>query len=337
MRAACGARYSLVYALRMRTLSGIQPSGKLHLGNYFGSILPNFELSAKAEQSFFFIADLHALTTVNDSAVLREARSDIILDYLACGFDPEKSVLYYQSHVPEHTELLWILSTVCPMGLLERAVSYKDKVQKGMTASVGLFTYPVLMAADILLYDATTVPVGRDQKQHVEIARDLALKFNHQYGETFVVPEPLIRDEVAVVPGTDGQKMSKSYGNTIPLFGDEKMIKKVISGIVTDSKGVEEPKDPETCIVYNIHKLFLSNAEAKTLAEKYRAGGLGYGDAKKMLFEVYMDYFGEMRTKRAALEKKHDEVEEVIRKGAEKASTVAKATMQKVRKTVGLA
>lgn len=320
----------------MRTLSGIQPSGKLHLGNYFGSIRPNLELSLKAEQSFFFIADLHALTTLDDPAALREARADIILDYLACEFDPEKSVLYYQSHVPEHTELQWILSTVCPMGLLERAVSYKDKVQKGIAASVGLFTYPVLMAADILLYDANIVPVGKDQKQHVEIARDLAIKFNHHFGETLVVPESLIRDEVAVVPGTDGQKMSKSYGNTIPLFGDEKVIKKAIMGIVTDSKGAEEPKDPESCTVFQMHKLFLTPADTKELAEKYKAGGLGYGDAKKMLLDAVMDYFAPMRAKRSELEKKPDYVKEVILQGAKKASAVAETTMSKVRKAVGL-
>ncbi len=320
----------------MRTLSGIQPSGKLHLGNYFGSIRPNLELATKAEQSFFFIADLHAMTTVNDPAVLREARSDIILDYLACGFDPEASVLFYQSHVPEHAELLWILSTVCPMGLLERAVSYKDKVQKGIAASVGLFTYPVLMAADILLYAPTVVPVGQDQKQHIEIARDLAMKFNHSFGETFTVPDPLIREDSAVVPGTDGQKMSKSYGNTIPLFGDEKETLKTIMGIVTDSKGVEEPKDPESCTVFKLHKLFLSAGEAKKLAEKYKAGGLGYGDAKKMLLETTMDYFAAMRKKRAELEKKPAYIKEVIAEGAKKASIVAGGTMQRVRKAVGL-
>lgn len=318
----------------MRVLSGIQPSGKLHLGNYFGSILPNLALAEGKNESFFFIADLHALTTVQNPEEFRQGCTDIILDYLACGFNPDTSTLYFQSHVPAHTELMWILSNVTPMGLLERAVSYKDKVAKGITPNVGLFTYPVLMAADILLYDANVVPVGKDQKQHVEIARDIAVKFNHVYGDTLVVPEPSIREEVAVVPGTDGQKMSKSYGNTIPLFGEEKAIQKAIMGIVTDSKGVEEPKDPETCSVYQIHKLFLSEAEAKEVADKYRAGGMGYGDAKKMLFATYMDHFRPLREKRAAL--KPDVVKEIVEAGATKASAVAIKTMERVKKAVGL-
>ena len=320
----------------MRVLSGIQPSGQLHLGNYFGSIKPNVDLSSSADQSLFFVADLHSLTTVHDPEVLRKARKDIILDYLACGFDPEKSILYYQSSIPEHTELMWLLSTVAPMGLLERAVSYKDKIEKGTAASVGLFAYPVLMAADILLYDTDIVPVGKDQKQHVEIARDIAIKFNNAFGEVFVVPEPKIAAEVAVVPGIDGQKMSKSYKNTIPLFGDEKVIKKAIMSIVTDSKGVDEPKDPDSCVAFLVHKLFLDSAKAAVLAEQYRAGGLGYGDAKKMLFEAYMDYFATMRAKRAALETNPDYVQEMIQKGTLKASTIAKSTMQRVRKAVGL-
>lgn len=320
----------------MRTLSGIQPSGTLHLGNYFGSMRPNLENVGKGDMSFYMVADLHALTTVQDPEQLRKFRQDAILDLLACGFDPEKAVLFFQSHVTEHAELSWILSTVTPMGLLERAVSFKDKAQKGIAASVGLFTYPVLMTADILLYDATTVPVGKDQKQHVEMARDIATKFNHIFGETFVIPEPKIMEQVAVVPGTDGQKMSKSYGNTIPLFGSEKVIQKAIMGIVTDSKGVAEPKDPETCTVYNIHKLFLTKSEASDLAAKYKAGGLGYGDAKKLLFETYMDTFAAMRAKRAELEKNPGYIATVIADGAAKAQTVASGTMQRVRKAVGL-
>ncbi|OIO54668.1 tryptophan--tRNA ligase [Candidatus Peregrinibacteria bacterium CG1_02_54_53] len=321
---------------RLRVLSGIQPSGSLHLGNYFGSIKPNLEQQKKAGESVFFVADLHALTTVQDADELREARHDIILDYLACGFDPAKAIIFFQSDVPEHTELSWILSTVAPMGLLERAVSYKEKVQKGIAASVGLFTYPVLMAADILLYDATHVPVGRDQKQHVEIARDLAIKFNNAFGDTLVVPEPVIRAEVAVVPGTDGQKMSKSYGNAIPIFGDEKKIEKAIMSIVTDSKGAEEPKDPEKCTVFQLHKLFLSQAETKALVEKYRAGGLGYGEAKKMLFSAYMEHFGSLRSKREELMQKSKLVDGVAREGAERARAIAVKTMERVRKAVGL-
>ncbi|MDD5041177.1 MAG: tryptophan--tRNA ligase [Candidatus Peribacteraceae bacterium] len=322
---------------RLRVLSGIQPSGSLHLGNYFGSIRPNLEQQGKAGESIFFVADLHALTTVQDAAVLRQARQDIILDYLACGFDPEKAIIFFQSDVLEHAELSWILSTVAPMGMLERAVSYKEKVQKGIAASVGLFTYPVLMAADILLYDTTHVPVGRDQKQHVEIARDLAIKFNATFGkDTLVVPEPVIRAEVAVVPGTDGQKMSKSYGNTIPIFGDEGVILKAIMGIVTDSKGVSEPKDPDKCIVYQLHKLFLSASESKDLAEQYRVGGLGYGEAKKLLLRAYLDHFRPMRSKRAELAQQSALVEEVTRAGTKRAQAIAAKTMERVRKAVGL-
>lgn len=321
---------------RLRVLSGIQPSGSLHLGNYFGSIKPNLELLGQASESIYFIVDLHALTSVQQADQLRKNRQDALLDLLACGFDPAKAIVFFQSDVPEHTELSWILSTVTPMGLLERAVSYKEKVQKGIAASVGLFTYPVLMAADILLYDIDVVPVGRDQKQHVEIARDLAIKFNNTFGNTFVVPEPKIRAEVAVVPGTDGQKMSKSYGNAIPIFGDEKMIQKAIMGIVTDSQDVASAKDPEKCTVFQLHKLFLSASEAKALAQKYRAGGLGYGEAKKMLFMAYMEHFGAMRRKRAELEKQPEVVRHIASEGARRAGEIAQKTMERVRKAVGL-
>jgi tryptophanyl-tRNA synthetase len=323
----------------MRVLSGIQPSGDSHIGNFFGSIKPNIDLLGEGE-NIYFIADLHALTTVFNPVELREARQNVILDLLACGFDASKAILFFQSDVPEHTELAWILSCITPVGLLERAVSYKDKVQKGLEASHGLFSYPVLMAADILLYDSDVVPVGKDQKQHVEMTRDIAQKFNHRYGEgVLVIPDVRIRDDVAVVPGVDGQKMSKSYGNTIPLFGDEKLIKKAIMGIVTDSKDVTAPKDPETCTVYNLHKLFLSKPEAKTLAEKYKAGGLGYGDAKKMLLETYMDYFGPMRAKREEIlkrEKQEGYVTSVMTHGAKRAQEIAGKTMRRVRKAVGL-
>ncbi len=319
----------------MRVLSGMQPSGQLHLGNYFGSMKPNLSYVGKAEQSFYFIADLHALTTIQDPKLLRSLRLDIVLDYLACGFDPEKAVMYYQSDIPEHTELMWILSTVTPMGLLERAVSYKEKVEKGIPAAAGLFTYPVLMAADILLYDSNLVPVGKDQKQHLEMTRDIAMKFNNTFGDTLTIPDPLIREEVAVVPGTDGQKMSKSYGNTIPLFGPEKTIQKAIMGIKTDSTGANEPKDPDACIVYQIHKLFLTPAEQKSLAEEYR-NGISYGDAKKKLFATYMDVFAPYRVKREALEKDMGAVEVVMKEGAKKASAVAQKTMERVRKAVGL-
>lgn len=318
---------------RLRVLSGIQPSGSLHLGNYFGSIKPNLEWLGKSSESFFFIADLHALTTLQDAVLLRKAREDIVLDYLACGFDPEKAVIFEQSKIPEHTELMWILSTVTPMGLLERAVSYKDKVSQGIAASAGLFAYPVLMAADILLYQADRVPVGRDQKQHVEIARDIATKFNNLYGETFTVPEPQIRAEVAVVPGTDGRKMSKSYGNVIPLFAEEAVIKKAIMGIQTDSKGATDPKDPETCPVFQIHRLFLNKTEVEKLANEYREG-LSYADGKKRLLETFLDVFGPLRRKRSSL--KAGDSEAVLREGNARAHAVAQQTMERVRKAVGL-
>ena len=319
----------------MRVLSGIQPSGELHIGNYFGSIRPNLEWMGKADENLFFIADLHALTTVHDAETLRRQRRAVVLVYLACGFDPEKAMIFLQSDVPEHTELMWVLATVTPMGLLERAVSYKEKVEKGIAASAGLFSYPVLMAADILLYDADLVPVGKDQKQHIEIARDMALKFNHIFGDTLVPPEPQIREEVAVVPGVDGQKMSKSYGNTVSLFGDEKAVKKAIMGIVTDSKAPDEPKDPEATLVYKIHRLFLDEAAADALAEDYRKG-IGYGDAKKRLLETCMDVLVPLRARRAELEKNVGDVSEVLVGSTNRARTIASATMDRVRKAVGL-
>jgi len=317
----------------MRILTGIQPSGAPHLGNYFGYFKQNIELLG-AEENLLMIADLHALTTMHDPDQLREFRQELSKDFLACGFDPSRGTLFFQSYIPEHAELAWILSCVTPMGLLERAVSFKDKVQQGLEANVGLFSYPVLQAADILIYDADVVPIGKDQKQHVEIARDIAIKFNNRYGKNILVaPEPRI-SEAAVVPGIDGKKMSKSYGNTIPLFADEKAVKKAIMGIVTDSKGVEEPKDPKECIVYQIHSLLLDESGKKELAKKYQAGGLGYGDAKKMLFEAFMDYFRPMRERRALL--KDAEVIAVITEGSKRAKNIAEQTMERVRQAVGL-
>lgn len=323
-----------MYHSLMRVLSGIQPSGDPHLGNYFGYIKPNIDLLGQ-EENLLMIADLHALTTVHDPDELRQFRQSLSKDFLACGFDPKRGTLFFQSYIPEHSELAWILGCVAPMGLIERAVSYKEKVQQGLEANVGLFTYPVLQAADITLYDANLVPVGKDQVQHIEIARDIAQKFNSRYGEgTLVLPEARVQKEVAVVPGIDGRKMSKSYRNTIPLFGSEKEIEKVIMSIVTDSKGVADPKDPEKNTIYLLHKLFLSPADAKSLAEKYRKGGLGYGDAKKMLLAAFMDYFGGMRAKRASL--KDSDAEEVIKEGAKKAKKIAEGTMERVRKATGL-
>ncbi|HPY62778.1 MAG TPA: tryptophan--tRNA ligase, partial [Kiritimatiellia bacterium] len=266
----------------MRILSGIQPSGKLHIGNYFGMMRPAIELQQRGE-AFLFIADYHALTTVADAAAMREGVRDVALDFLACGLDPERTAFYRQSDLPEVHELAWLLSNVTPLALLERCHSYKDKLAKGIAPNHGLLAYPVLMAADILIVQANVVPVGRDQKQHVEVTRDLAIKFNLAFGDTFTIPEPQIADAVAVVPGLDGQKMSKSYGNTIEIFGDPKATRKRIMSIVTDSKTLEEPKDPDTCNVFRLYKLFATEAQQADLAARYRAGGMGYGTAKKEL------------------------------------------------------
>src|SRR5512135_2895323 len=262
----------------MRILSGIQPSGALHLGNYFGMMKPSIELQERGE-AFYFIANYHSMTSVFDAAERSKNTLDVALDFLACGLDPKRSVFFKQSDVPEVTELTWLLSTVTPMGLLERAHSYKDKIAKGIAPSHGLFAYPVLMAADILIYDSNVVPVGRDQKQHVEMTRDMAIKFNEQYGETFVIPEPQIRDEVAVVPGTDGQKMSKSYGNTIEIFGDEKALRKKVMSIKMDSRSPQEPKpDADQNLAIQILKLVAAPEAAKACEDRLRAGGFGYGD-----------------------------------------------------------
>ena len=320
----------------MRILSGIQPSGKLHLGNYFGMMKPALEWQARGEV-FLFIANYHALTTVSDPAALRQATLDVALDFLACGLDPAKTAFYRQSDTPEVHELAWFLSTVTPMGLLERCHSYKDKTLKGIAATHGLFAYPVLMAADILAVDGNVVPVGRDQKQHVEVARDVAIKFNNAFGEVFTIPEPQIREEVAVVPGVDGQKMSKSYNNTIEIFGEAKAVQKRIMGIKTDSKTVEEPKDPDTCNVFKLYKLVAQPAEIEALAARYRAGGMGYGDAKKALAAAVEAHFGPMRQKRAELAANPDYVEQVLREGAEKARARARATLERARRAIGVA
>jgi tryptophanyl-tRNA synthetase len=319
----------------MRVLSGIKPTGKLQLGNYFAMIRPAIDLQATGEV-FLFIANYHALTTVTDADQMREATMDVALGLLACGLDPQKAVLYRQSDVPEVTELTWLLSNVTPMGLLERAHAYKDAVAKGTPANHGLFAYPVLMAADILAVDADVVPVGRDQKQHVEIARDIAGKFNQQYGEVFKVPKEAIREDVAVVPGIDGQKMSKSYNNTIELFGDLKDVKARIMRIVTDSKTVEDPKDPETCNVFALYRLFAAAEEREAMAARYRKGGLGYGEAKKALFGKFEEYFGPIRQTHAELKANPEYVESILRDGAERARAVADATLKRARRAVGL-
>jgi len=319
----------------MRILSGIQPSGKLHIGNYFGMMKPAIELQEQGE-AFLFIADYHALTSVQNADALRTMVKDVALDFLAAGLDPEKTAFYRQSDVPAVQELAWLLSTITPMGLLERCHSYKDKTSKGIAATHGLFAYPVLMAADILSVQSTVVPVGRDQKQHVEVTRDIALKFNNQYGEVFTIPEPSIRDSVAVVPGVDGQKMSKSYDNTLEIFGEPGALKKRVMKIVTDCTPLEEPKDPDSCNVFALYKLFATDEEAADLAARYRVAGFGYGTAKKELLAKITEHFAPMREKRAELEKNMDYVEEVLRKGAERARAETNKTLQAARKAVGL-
>lgn len=319
----------------MRILSGIQPSGKLHLGNYFGMMRPVLELQEKGE-AYIFIADYHALTTVTDPAILRQNSRDVALDFLALGLDPERTAFYRQSDVPQVTELTWLLSSVTPMGLLERCHSFKDKTTRGMAASHGLFSYPVLMAADILAVQSNLVPVGRDQKQHLEVTRDIALKFNNQYGDIFTIPEPFIRDEVAVVPGVDGQKMSKSYNNTIDLFGDPKAARKQIMRIVTDSKSLEDVKDPDTCNVFAIYRLLAEAADLDALAARYRAGGMGYGEAKKALAELFETRFTPYRQLREELAANPDYVEQVLQDGARRARLLADETLQRARQAVGL-
>jgi tryptophanyl-tRNA synthetase len=320
----------------MRILSGVQPSGKLHLGNYFGMMKPALELQ-KQGQAYIFIADYHALTSVTDPRALRQGSIDVALDFLACGLDTDKTIFYRQSDIPEVTELAWLLSVVTPMGLLERCHSYKDKVAKGLPATHGLFAYPVLMAADILIMQSNVIPVGRDQKQHVEVTRDIAIKFNNIYGQqVFTLPEPSIREDVAVVPGVDGQKMSKSYSNTVEIFGDLKEARANIMKIVTDSKTVADAKNPDECNVFALYKLFASDAEREAMAARYRAGGLGYGEVKKALFEKFEAHFTPLRKTREELQKNMDHVESVLRKGAERARAEAVATLKKARQAVGL-
>lgn len=318
-----------------RILSGIQPSGILHLGNYFGMMRPAIELQEKGE-AFYFVADYHALTTVRDPALLRTYVQQVALDFLACGLDPAKACLFRQSDVPEVTELTWILSTITPMGLLERCTSYKDKIARGIPASHGLFAYPVLMAADILIYDSELVPVGKDQKQHLEVARDLAIKMNLTYGDIFKVPEASIRDAVATVPGLDGQKMSKSYGNTVDLFMEEKALRKKIMGIITDSTPVEAPKDPKQSTIVDLFRLVAPEPAVAQMENDYRSGGIGYGDFKKRLLEAIIGYFAPMRARRAELLADPDIVEDVLRAGAKKARAIAQATMDRVRAAVGI-
>src|SRR5256884_7045978 len=319
----------------MRILSGIQPTGILHIGNYFGMMRPAIALQAKGE-TFYFIADYHALTTIDNPETLRANSRRIALDFLACGLDPEQGALFRQSDVPQVTELTWILSTVTPKALLERAHSYKDKVARGLPASAGLFTYPVLMAADILIYDSDLVPVGKDQKQHLEIARDLAVKMNETFGEIFKLPEPRIQPATETVPGIDGQKMSKSYGNTIDIFGDEKEMRKRVMSIVTDSLAVDAPKDPATSTIFKLYSLVASKDEIADMRQRFVKGGTGYGDFKKQLFEKLWEYFAPMRKRREEILKDKSYIDDVLARGARCADEIANQVMQRARNAVGL-
>lgn len=320
----------------MKVLSGIQPTGRFHWGNYFGAIQQYIALQNN-EQSFYFIADLHALTTIRDAETLKQNCWDAAVDLLALGLDPEQATLFLQSDVPEVTELTWLLMTITQMHLLEKCHAYKDKKARGIAADAGLFTYPVLMAADILLYDSEVVPVGTDQVQHIEVTRDLGQRFNHLYEqEVFVLPNARVLDDSAKVPGTDGEKMSKSYNNTIEIFPPEKKLKKKINSIKTDSLAVEDPKNPETCPVFALYKLFASKSDQDALANRYRAGGMGYGEAKKLVLEGALDHFGAARAKREELEARPDYVRDVLAAGAKAARTKGQEVLHRAKSACGL-
>ena len=319
----------------MRVLSGIQPTGRFHWGNYFGAIRQYIDLQQDNE-GFYFIADLHALTTVRDPATLRQNTLDSALDLLALGLDPAKATLFVQSHVPEVSELTWLLMTGAPMGLLERCHAYKEKKANGLVADAGLFTYPVLMSADILAYDSQIVPVGQDQVQHIEVCRDLAGSFNHAFGETFVLPQAKTLELGAKVPGTDGQKMSKSYDNTLPLFGEVKQIRKQIMRITTDSRPMEEPKEPDEDHLFQLFQLFASPGEVETMAATYRRGGFGYGEVKKAVAEASETYFAAARDKRTELQSNLDYVHETLQRGADRARQVAAQVLERAQQACGL-
>ena len=321
--------------MKKRLLSGIKPSGTIHIGNYFGAMKQFVDLQDEYE-SFIFIADLHAITTLQNKKELSKNILEIAMDYLACGLDPKKVCLFKQSDIPEVTELTWYFNCLTTVPYLERATAYKDAKAKSKEANVGLFDYPILMAADILVQDADVVPTGADQKQHVEYARDTATKFNNAFGETFKLPTALILKEVAIVPGIDGRKMSKSYGNTISLFGTDEQIKKAVMSIVTDSKTPEEAKDPGVCNIFAIHKLFLKGSELENLKKRYEDGGLGYKESKDMLCEEIISFIKPMREKREYYEKNVDEVKKILKEGGEKAKENIKAKMQLIRDNVGV-
>jgi tryptophanyl-tRNA synthetase len=320
----------------MRILTGLQPSGILHIGNYFGAIKPVLDLQGSGEV-FLFLADLHALTSLTDANALRENVRTAAVDLLACGLDPEQTTMWRQSDVTYHTELMWILSTVTPMGLMERMVAYKEKVQRGISSNVGLFTYPILQAADILAYDADRVPVGKDQKQHLEATRDIAVKINEAFGEgTLKLPEPQIAEDVAVVPGLDGQKMSKSYGNTIDIFMPEKALRKRVMQIVTDSTPLEDPKDPDASTIVALYRLFAPAEQVQQMKDEFRAGGVGYGHFKQRLFEAIWEFYAPMRQRREEILARPGYVDEVLAEGARRAREVARPVVERVWKAVGL-
>ncbi|MEN6305240.1 MAG: tryptophan--tRNA ligase [Armatimonadia bacterium] len=318
----------------MRVLSGVQPTGKLHIGNYFGAIRQYVHLQDEHE-GYYFMANYHALTTVHDGPLLRQQTLDVAADFLALGLDPAKAVIFRQSDIPEVTELTWILSTLCPMGLLQRCHAYKDKVSQGLPSDHGLFAYPVLMAADILIYNSNLVPVGQDQKQHIEVTQDLGQRFNYMYGDILTIPEPYILENTAIVPGLDGRKMSKSYDNTIGIFDPDKVVKKKIMGIVTDSTPVEDPKDPENNTIFQLYSLFATPEQKAEMEQSFRAGGVGYGEYKKQLLAAFMEYFGQQRARRTELESDPGYVEDVLAEGAKRARVVARETLDRVRTAVG--
>jgi tryptophanyl-tRNA synthetase len=319
----------------LRVLSGVQPSGKLHIGNYFGAIRQHLQLQDKNE-GFYFIADYHAVTSSPHPEQLRQYSLDVAMDYIALGLETKKTVFWRQSDVPEVTELAWILSCVTPMGLLQRCTTYKEKIAQGLSPNHGLFAYPVLQAADILLFDSQLVPVGADQKQHIEVTRDIAQKFNNSYGKILVLPNEYILESVAVVPGLDGEKMSKSANNSIEIFEPEERIRKKVMRIKTDSTSLDDPKDPEKCHVMALLRLVASPDEITQWEEKYRSGGIGYGMVKKRLIKLLLEYFGPYRQKRAELENNLDFVKKLLSEGAEKARHVARDTLKRVRKAVGV-
>jgi tryptophanyl-tRNA synthetase len=320
----------------MRVLSGIQPTGRFHWGNYFGAIRQYIELQGQPDGAFYFIANLHALTTVRDRQTLAQYTLDAAIDLLALGLDPNRATLFVQSDVPEVSELCWLLMTGTPMGLLERCHAYKDKKARGLTADAGLFAYPVLMAADILAYDSDTVPVGEDQVQHIEVCRDVAGSFNHLFGETFILPKAKLLDTSARVPGTDGEKMSKSYGNTLEVFEEPKSLRKQIMRIVTDSRPMEQPKEPGTDHLYQLYSLFADDAQREAMAAKYQQGGFGYGEVKKALADLAVDYFAEARDRRRDLEAHGERVREVLRDGASRARKKAAEVLLRAQRACGV-